>query len=623
MKKTYILLILVLASSLISAQNKDTQVADKLFKKFEFISAAESYLKLVASNKADGYVYRQLGDCYFNIYNTKEAAKWYAKAIAKKQDSELYYRYAQMLKAIGNYAESNKQMQKFAEMQPNDSRAKTFNENPNYVPVLLDQRKSFDVKSIDINSDKSDFGAFLMDNTIYFTSARNSNSKIYSWTKEPFLDIYKANLNEDGTISNILLLKEINSKYHDGSVSISQDGSTMYFTSDSFRENSFEKDKASKLKLGRNNIFRAKFVNGKWDEITSLPFNSKDYSTGNPSISKDGKTLYFSSNRPGSIGGVDIWKVAISESGSYGTPENLGKNVNTEGNESFPFITSDNVLYFSSDAKQGIGAMDVYKIDLTKNSEAKNLGKPVNSEKDDFAFTINENKNIGFVASNRNGNDDIFKLIPVCNYEVNAIVTNANSGAIIAEANVSILDDKNNIISTIKSNNKGEVSYTVDCEKTYTIQAIKDGFESNSFAVIASNKKGGSIKIDAVLMPISEIITEKEVKLKPIFFEYNNSNITQQGAFELDKLVQIMKNNEKLIIFVKSHTDNRGTDEFNLLLSDKRVKATIQYVISNGIDPNRISGKGFGETEPKVDCKENCTEEAHEQNRRSEFLIVK
>ncbi len=623
MKKTYILLILVLASSLISAQNKDTQVADKLFKKFEFISAAESYLKLVASNKADGYVYRQLGDCYYNIYNTKEAAKWYAKAIAKKQDSELYYRYSQMLKAIGNFAESNKQMQKFAEMQPNDSRAKTFNENPNYVPVLLDQRKSFDVKSIDINSDKSDFGALLMDNTIYFTSARNSNSKIYSWTKEPFLDIYKANLNEDGTISNILLLKEINSKYHDGSVSISQDGSTMYFTSDSFRENSFEKDKASKLKLGRNNIFSAKFVNGKWDEITSLPFNSKDYSTGNPSISKDGKTLYFSSNRPGSIGGVDIWKVAISESGSYGTPENLGKNVNTEGNESFPFITSDNVLYFSSDAKQGFGAMDVYKIDLTKNSEAKNLGKPVNSEKDDFAFTINENKNIGFVASNRNGNDDIFKLIPVCNYEVNAIVTNANSGAIIAEANVSILDDKNNIISTIKSNNKGEVSYTVECEKTYTIQAIKDGFESNSFAVIASNKKGGSIKIDAVLMPISEIITEKEVKLKPIFFEYNNSNITQQGAFELDKLVQIMKNNEKLIIFVKSHTDNRGTDEFNLLLSDKRVKATIQYVISNGIDPNRISGKGFGETEPKVDCKENCTEEAHEQNRRSEFLIVK
>ena len=622
MKKIYII-IFVLVSTLISAQNKETQIADKFFKKYEFISAAESYLKLVASNNADGYVYRQLGDCYFNIYNTKEAAKWYAKAIAQKQDSELYYRYAQMLKANGNYVESNKQMQKFAALQPNDSRTKIFNENPNYIPVLLDQQKSFDIKSIDINSDKSDFGAILQDNTIYFTSARNTKSKIYSWTKEPFLDIYIANLNEDGTISNILQIKELNSKYHDGSVSISQDGSTMYFTSDSFRENSFEKDKASKLKLGKNNIFSAKFINGKWDEITSLPFNSKDYSSGNPSISKDGKTLYFSSNRPGSVGGVDIWKVAISETGSYGTPENLGKSVNTEGNESFPFITSDNVLYFSSDAKQGLGAMDVYKIDLTTNSAAKNLGKPVNSEKDDFAFTINENKNIAFVASNRNGNDDIFKLIPICNYEVNAIVTNANSGAILAEANVSILDDQNNIISSLKSNSKGEVSYTVECEKAYTIQAIKDGFESNSFAVTASKKKGGSIKIDVALKPISEIITEKQVNLKPIFFEYNNSNITQQGAFELDKLVQIMKNNEKLFIFVKSHTDNRGSDEFNLLLSDKRVKATIQYVISNGIDPNRISGKGFGETEPKVDCKENCTEEAHEQNRRSEFLIVK
>ncbi len=623
MKRTYIILSFVLASSLVFAQNKDTQVADRLFKRFEFIKAAESYLKLVASQNADGYVYRQLADCYYNIYNTKEATKWYSKAITQKQDAEVYYRYAQMLKANGNYQESNKQMQKFAALQPNDSRTKIFIENPNYFPVLLDQIKSFDIKMVDINSDKSDFGAFLEGNSIYFTSARNSSSKIYSWTKEPFLDIYKANLNEDGTISNIELLKELNSKYHDGSVSISQDGNTMYFTSDSFRENSFEKDKANKLKLGRNNIYSAKFVNGKWDEITSLPFNSKDFSSGNPSISRDGKTLFFSSNRPGSIGGVDIWKVSISETGSYGTPENLGNKINSEGNDSFPFITSENVLYFSSDAKQGIGAMDVYKIDLNSDSEVKNLGKPVNSEKDDFAFSFNENKKIGFVASNRNGNDDIFQLLPVCNYEVNTIVTNAITGAILAEANVSILDDKNNIISSLKSNSKGEVSYTVDCEKPYTIQAIKDGFESNSFDVKASNKKGGSINISAALNPITAIITETEVLLNPIFFEYNNSNITQQGAFELDKLVQIMKNNEKLIIFVKSHTDNRGSDEFNLLLSDKRAKATIQYVISNGIAVNRISGKGFGEKEPKVDCKNNCSDEANEQNRRSEFLIVK
>jgi outer membrane protein OmpA-like peptidoglycan-associated protein/tetratricopeptide (TPR) repeat protein len=623
MKKIYTIVSFILVSSLLTAQNKDTQSADKLFKKLEFIAASEAYLKLVDTNKATVYVYEQLADCYYNIYNTAEAAKWYAKTLVEKKDAELYYRYAQMLKANGNYVESNKQMQKFAAMQPNDLRAKAFNENPNYIPRLLDKTKSFDLKTMDINSDKSDFGAILHDNSVYFTSARNASKKIYGWTKEPFLDIYKADYNEDGTITNCVPVKELNSKYHDGSVTISQDGNTMYFTSDSFRENSFEKDKANKLKFGRNNLFKATYENGKWGAITSLPFNSSDYSTGNPSLSKDGKTLYFSSNMPGSIGGVDIWKVVVTENGSFGKPENLGKKINTEGNESFPFITADNFLYFSSDAKQGLGGMDIYKIDLKAGTEAKNVGKPVNSDKDDFSFSFNENKNFGFVASNRNGNDDIFGLLPVCNYEVNTIVTNAKTGAILADAKVSVLDDKNNVITTEQSNAKGEVSYKVECDKYYTIQAAKDGFESNSFAVTKSNNKGGNTKVNAALNPIDLIITETEVILNPIFFEFNKSNITKEGAFELDKLVQVMKGNENLVIFAKSHTDSRGSDKYNMILSDNRAKATVQYLISKGIDAAKISGKGYGESEPKVVCSEDCTEEQHAQNRRSEFLIVK
>ena len=623
MKKIYTIVSFILVSSLLTAQNKDTQSADKLFKKLEFIAASEAYLKLVDTNKATVYVYEQLADCYYNIYNTAEAAKWYAKTLVEKKDAELYYRYAQMLKANGNYVESNKQMQKFAAMQPNDLRAKAFNENPNYIPRLLDKTKSFDLKTLDINSDKSDFGAILHDNSVYFTSARYASKKIYGWTKEPFLDIYKADYNEDGTITNCVPVKELNSKYHDGSVTISQDGNTMYFTSDSFRENSFEKDKANKLKFGRNNLFKATYENGKWGAITSLPFNSSDYSTGNPSLSKDGKTLYFSSNMPGSIGGVDIWKVVVTENGSFGKPENLGKKINTEGNESFPFITADNFLYFSSDAKQGLGGMDIYKIDLKAGTEAKNVGKPVNSDKDDFSFSFNENKNFGFVASNRNGNDDIFGLLPVCNYEVNTIVTNAKTGAILADAKVSVLDDKNNVITTEQSNAKGEVSYKVECDKYYTIQATKDGFESNSFAVTKSNNKGGNSKVNAALNPIDLIITETEVILNPIFFEFNKSNITKEGAFELDKLVQVMKGNENLVIFAKSHTDSRGSDKYNMILSDNRAKATVQYLISKGIDAAKISGKGYGESEPKVVCSEDCTEEQHAQNRRSEFLIVK
>ncbi|WP_396184483.1 OmpA family protein [Flavobacterium sp.] len=621
MKNLYITLSLVVLSITVSAQNAATKTADKLYNRLEYVDAAKEYLKLVENDKADGYVYKQLGDTYYNMFNTTEAVKWYARATETTQDAETYYRYAQMLKANGKYEEANKQMQKFASAAPNDDRAKAFKANPNYIPTLLDKTKRYNVNLLDVSSDKSDFGAVLYDTSLYFTSARNTARKSYGWTDEPFLDIYRADYNTDGTITNVIGVSSINSKYHDGPLTMSTDGNTVYFTSDSFRESSFEKDKANKLKLGRNNLFKATKNGDSWGDITSLPFNSKEFSTSNPSLSRDGKTLYFSSDRPGSIGGVDIWKVAVNADGTYGEPQNLGNKVNTEGNESFPFIADDNkTLYFASSGRPGLGGLDVFQIDLT-SGEASNLGKPVNSEKDDFAFTFNESKKVGFVSSNRNGNDDIFGAIPVCSVDVLTVVTDAKTGAILTNATVSILDDKRNVIATEMSNAKGEVKYNVECDKPYVVQASKDGYEGNTFAVTKS--KGPTVKIDAAIQPIDVIVTETEIILKPIFFEYDKSNITQEGAFELDKLVQVMKNNDKLVIMSKSHTDNRGSDKYNLSLSDRRAKSTVQYIISKGIDASRISGKGMGELEPKVDCGANCTEEQHAQNRRSEFLIVK
>ena len=621
MKNLYITLSLVVLSITVSAQNAATKTADKLYNRLEYVDAAKEYLKLVENDKADGYVHKQLGDTYYNMFNTTEAVKWYARATETPQDSETYYRYAQMLKANGKYEEANKQMQKFASAAPNDDRAKAFKANPNYIPTLLDKTKRYNVNLLDVSSDKSDFGAVLYDTSLYFTSARNTARKSYGWTDEPFLDIYRADYNADGTITNVIGVSTINSKYHDGPLTMSTDGNTVYFTSDSFRESSFEKDKANKLKLGRNNLFKATKNGDSWGDITSLPFNSKEFSTSNPSLSRDGKTLYFSSDRPGSIGGVDIWKVAVNADGTYGEPQNLGNKVNTEGNESFPFIGDDNkTLYFASSGRPGLGGLDVFQIDLT-SGEASNLGKPVNSEKDDFAFTFNESKKVGFVSSNRNGNDDIFGAIPVCSVDVLTVVTDAKTGAILTNATVSILDDKRNVIATEMSNAKGEVKYNVECDKPYVVQASKDGYEGNTFAVTKS--KGPTVKIDAAIQPIDVIVTETEIVLKPIFFEYDKSNITQEGAFELDKLVQVMKNNDKLVIMSKSHTDNRGSDKYNLSLSDRRAKSTVQYIISKGIDASRISGKGMGELEPKVDCGASCTEEQHAQNRRSEFLIVK
>ena len=622
MKNLYIAFSFVIASSTMTAQNASTKKADKLYSRYEYVTAAEEYLKLVDQGKSDDYVYKRLADTYFNMFNTTEAARWYAKATEKPQDAETYYRYAQMLKSNGKYEESNKQMQKFAALAPNDQRAIAFKKDPNYIPKLLDKKKKYDVKSLEISSDKSDFGAVLYDNQLYFTSARGGAGKEYGWTKEPFLDIYKADYNIDGTITNANTVSELNTKYHDGPLTISADGTTVYFSSDSFKEASFEKDKKNKLKLSRNNLFVSTKDNGKWGKIISLPFNSSVYSTSNPSLSRDGKTLYFSSDMPGTIGGVDIWKVAVNADGSFGKPENLGSKVNSEGNESFPFIADDNnTLYFASSGKQGMGGLDVFQIDLSKGEEAVNLGTPVNTEKDDFGFTFNKSKNLGFFASNRNGNDDIFGATPICGVEVLTKVTNAKTGEILANASVSIVDEKRNVIATKTTNEKGEVSYDVECEKSYSIQASKDGFEGSSFGV--AKTKGGQVKVDAALQPIESIITDTEIVLNPIFFEYNKSNITQEGAFELDKLVQVMKSNDKLVILAKSHTDNRGSDAYNLSLSDRRAKATVQYVISKGIAKDRISGKGMGEIEPKVDCKEACTEEQHAQNRRSEFLIVK
>jgi len=486
----------------------------------------------------------------------------------------------------------------------------------------LNKQKAFNVKSLEINSTGSDFGALLTnDNNLYFTSSRNKSKRTDGWNDEPYLDIYKSTMNADKTFSKPEEVVELNTKWHDGPVTISNDGKTMYFSRDSHGEKEFEKDKKLNTKFGQVYLYKATKDGEKWGNIKSLPFNSKDYSNSSPSLSKDGKTLYFSSNMPGSVGETDIWKVAINADGTYGKPENMGTKINTEGKEQFPQITDDNVLYFSSNGHIGLGGLDVYMVDLKTNNQIENLGKPVNSEKDDFGFSFNVTKNLGFFSSNRTGVDNIYQADPVCGVEATIVVSDAKTGALLTNARVAILDAKKNVLETQTTSNNGEIIFPLDCNVAYSIQAAKDGYESGVFSIAATN--GGKVKVPAALNPIDVIVTEIEVILKEINFEYNKSNITAEGAFELDKLVQVLKNNENMIIMAKAHTDNRGSDKYNMDLSDRRAKATVQYVISKGIDKSRITGKGYGESEPKVDCKEACTEEEHAQNRRSEFLIVK
>ena len=621
MKKIYILLSFVLSGTL-SAQNEDTEKADRLFNRLEYVEAAQQYNSLVENGKGDPYIYRQLAESYYNVFDSKQASQWYARAVETDQDAETHYRYAQMLKAEGKYEESNKQMQKFASLAPSDQRAIIFKQDPNYLPKLRSQAKRFDATPMAINSDKSEFGAVLTnENILYFASARNTSRKTYGWNEEPFLDLYQSVQNSDGTFAEATTVSEINTKWHDGPATVTADGKTMYFSSESFLEKDFVKDKANKAKQGQVYIYKASKNGDKWANVTPLPFNARDYSSSNPSVSADGKTLYFTSNMPGSMGGNDIWKVSINDDGTYGSPENLGNRINTEGNESFPFITEDNRLFFASDARKGFGGLDVFMADLANGGEVQNVGEPVNSTKDDFAFTLNMTKNTGFFSSNRDGNDNIYQATPVCGVQAITTVKDAVSGRLLANAKVAILDDKGNVIETKTTASNGQVSYDVDCNKAYTVQVSIDGYEGNTFPVAAS--KGGTVNIAADLQPIQTIVTPEAITLQQIYFEFDKSNITREGAFELDKLVQVMKQNPQMVIMVKGHTDNRGSDQYNMNLSDRRARSAVQYVVSRGVERARISGKGYGESEPKVACGEACTEEQHAQNRRNEFLIVK
>jgi outer membrane protein OmpA-like peptidoglycan-associated protein len=620
MRNLYVTLSFVMVSGILSAQNQYTKTADKLFNRYEYVDAAKEYLKLAEGSKADNYVYKQLAESYYNVFNTKEAVKWYAKVVEQKQDAETYYKYAQMLKAEGNFKEADKQMQQFAQLAPNDQRAKTFVSNPNYLPELKGQTKLYDIAKSDVSSDKTDFGAVLTnDNNVYFASARNTSKRNSNFNDEPYLDIYKATYNANGTISDAVAVDNLNTRWHDGPASITNDGNTMYYGSESFNEKEYVKDKAKKAKFGKIYLYKATKQGDTWSNSKPLPFNNKEYDVRNPSISKDGKTLYFSSNMPGGFGGEDIWKVSVNGD-EYGTPENLGAKVNTEANESFPFITDDNILFFSSNGKTGFGGLDVFKLDLNKGTEAINVGEPVNTSKDDFAFTYNATKKVGFFSSNRDGVDNIYKADPVCNVQALVRVKDAKTGKVIEGATVLLVDEKQKTVSNQTTALNGETLTGVLCNTAYSAQVSKQGYESGVFEVAKAENE--QVVVEALLTPIMPIITEKEVILQPIFFEFNKSNITAEGAAELDKLVMVMNEYPNMVIFAKSHTDSRGSDKYNMNLSDRRAKSTVQYLISKGIAKDRISGQGFGESEPKVACKP-CTEEQYAQNRRSEFLIVK
>ena len=629
MKKTLTLILVTLFSySFVFSQNNSTKKADRLYDRLQFVKAAEEYLKLSDSELNSDYVITKLANCYYNLFETSEAEKWFKKIVNKNPDAELIYKYSQMLKANGKYKESNLWMNKFSEMKPYDSRAVSFKNTPNYIDKIINKGKRFNIQNLKINSEYSDFGATIYKNKLYFVSSRNekATSRNYGWNDEPFLDIFSSTINEKGSHLPADLFDELNSKFHEGIVSFTPDGNTAYFTRESYYEDEYQKDSLNNTKYSQLYIYKATKLKDSWDTFESLEINDVNFSNKNPMVSPDGKHLYFSSNMPGGFGLYDLYKAEIKDDGSLGKAENLGQKINTESQEAFPFITGENMIYFSSDGHLGLGGLDVF---YSKNvddkwSNSKNVGIPVNSGADDFAFMIKEEN--GYVSSNRTGGvgkDDIYalkKIRPLCDLLLETVVLDSKTNNPIETALTSVSDGVGTINNSKTTNEKGLVEFMIECENDIKFVVSKEGYESKILDIKLLDIDPPLLEV--MLDPIEELIVEEKVELSPIYFEFDKFNITNEGAFELDKLVAIMQKYPEMKIRVEAHTDNRGPSSYNLKLSENRAKSTAQYVISKGIDENRISGVGKGENEPVIECSGSCSNEDHRTNRRSEFIIL-
>jgi len=603
--------------------------AQKKYDKLSYVKTTEQLLELAQNGTNSVDVLQNLANAYYFNGKMEDASKWYEKLIDLNQeiDTETYFRYAQSLKALKNYTKADKVMLNFSELNPKDSRAKLFKSNQGYLNTIEKASDDFELKNLDANTSFSDFGTSTNGNHLIVASARQKGSKLYNWNGQPFLDIFQ--LNADGSVQELNGI--INTKYHESSTTFTNDGTTMYFTRNNFFKRKFNKDSSNTHGL---KIYKATLIDGTWSNLVSLPFNSDNYNVAHPSLNSDNTKLYFASDMPGTMGASDIYVVSINEDGTYGEPKNLGTKINTEGRENFPYISKEGTLYFSSDSHVGLGGLDVFEVD-SNNESVRNLGKPINSSKDDFGFIINESTRQGYISSNREGgkgDDDIYSFIRnVCVQQISGTVVDKDTNEIIVNADVKIYDNNQNIIQTLKSDANGEFSFELTCEdNSYKAISKKETYEKDSqdFVVYSKdNKETIALKLSLKPEPKAAAVGTdlfKLLNLNPIYFDYDQSLIRADAESELTKIIAYLKEFTNVEIDVRSHTDSRGRDAYNLSLSNRRNQSTIQYIVKSGISTTRITGKGYGETQLANKCTNGvkCSKEEHQQNRRSEFIVI-
>ena len=637
--------ILIIFSFNSYAQKAKTTSADKKYDSYAYIKAVSTYERIAEKGYKSEEMFQKLGNSYYFNGELDKSAQWYGELFTMNpnQESEYIYRYAQSLKAIGQTDKANQMLESFAQKSGNDSRGKLFEKNKNYLEQIKANSGRYKIEDAGINSKYSDYGSALHGNKLVFSSARDTGSlgqRKHSWTNQHFTNLYDSELGEEMTPGEVnKFSKKINTKFNEATPVFTKDGKTMYFTRNNYLEGKKGKD-ANKVTLLK--IYKASFEKDNWDKVTELPFNSDSYSVAHPTLSPDEKTLYFASDMPGTLGQSDLFKVSINEDGTFGTPQNLGNQINTEARETFPMVTDENELYFASDGHPGLGGLDVFVAKIESNGtlgNTQNVGDGINSPKDDFAYLIDTKSRRGFFTSNRDGGqgfDDIYKFLEtrklLCLQELYGTVTDMKTLQVLPDSKMSLIDSQYNLIGTTVTDSQGNYKFEVECGKVYNVRAAKTDYVTKE-QKIAIPKENGRTKLDFALeSEICKVAVGDDLGkcfgIKMIYFDLDKYNIRSEAALDLAKILDVLNQYPTMKLDIRSHTDCRQTAKYNQVLSDRRAKSTIAWLVKNGIAQDRLTGKGYGESQLVNDCgceptnQSSCTEEQHQMNRRSEFIIT-
>lgn len=614
--------------------------ADKLYHQYEYYSAARIYEKLVDTKNPRLQDMERLAECYYLIDNYSLAQNWYARIISEGKFSDRSQLiYAEIMKITGNYSAAKEQLRQYATRTGKADEVTLAMQGADSAVVWMASPTLHKLKNEDgVNTRYSEFGATpLHNNVLYAGEPSTWSTGISGRTGRPYLRIYSASRDKNAiTLLYPNILPDVfnDTEYHVGPVATNKEGNTLFVTR-TYPGKDAEKQRSGNYTFNKHNLELIIYTQS-GDSWTAMPFpynNTKSYSTGHAALSEDEATLYFASDMPGGMGGVDIWYCIRQPDGSWGKPVNAGAEVNSSGDEMFPSL-SGNMLYYSSNGFPGMGGLDIFMSEIKENkfSRSRNLRFPVNSASDDFSYVVvqdNHESFYGYLSSNRMGGkglDDIYSFSfqqPKIHVYLEGQTLNKVTSEPVTAVQLTLQNEKGQILQNKLSSQNGEFKFPVDAGVPYRIVGEKVGFHGDSvvFTTPIPNRDT-TIRLTLHLQPV----IEKGISftLENIYYDLDKSNIRDDAKPVLNQLVRTLRDNPSLKIELSSHTDSRATAKYNMKLSQKRAQSAVDYIVSRGIARNRIIAKGYGESRLVNMCKDGvkCTDAEHQANRRTEIKVL-